>query len=186
MPRVLHNTLGCHPFLHTEAHEITHLCASPAHARAVAHRTRAQNIVDEHEASRRLGLTFPVLVRHPDKHPVFQSHPRAVITSSSLPSLSPLRKLDIRSAALRSCWPRHPRSGQRWLRSPVILTATSLYLCAGLSLSLVRDATRLRCQQVACAPSAHAHVILELRRVATTEHPTCNHRFRRRAEVDLR
>ena len=183
MPRVLHNTVGCHPLLHTEAHEITHLYASPAHA----DRGHAQSrIVDEHEASRRLGLTFPVLVRHPDKHPVFQSHPRAVITSSSLPSLSPLRKLDIRSAALRSCWPRHPRSGQRWLRSPVILTATSLYLCAGLSLSLVRYATRLRCQQVACAPSAHAHVILELRRVATTEHPTCNHRVRRRAEVDLR
>ena len=182
MPRVLHNTLGCHPLLHTEAHEIAHLCASPAHARA-----HTRRIVDEHEASRRLGLTFPVLVRHPDKHPVFQSHPRAVITSSSLPSLSPLRKLDIRSAALRSWLAlRHPRSGQRWLRSPVILTATSLYLCAGLSLSLVRDATRLRCQQVACAPSAHAHVILELRRVATTEHPTCNHRVRRRAEVDLR
>mmetsp|Transcript_14463 Transcript_14463/g.43063 ORF Transcript_14463/g.43063 Transcript_14463/m.43063 type:complete len:193 (+) Transcript_14463:1078-1656(+) len=167
------------PHIRAELWTSTRDEASPAHA-------HTRRIVDEHEASRRLGLTFPVLVRHPDKHPVFQSHPRAVITSSSLPSLSPLRKLDIRSAALRSCWPRHPRSGQRWLRSPVILTATSLYLCAGLSLSLVRDATRLRCQQVACAPSAHAHVILELRRVATTEHPTCNHRFRRRAEVDLR
>ena len=66
MPRVLHNTLGCHPLLHTEAHEITH-------------RLRLK-IVDEHEASRRLGLSFPVLVRHPDKHPVFQSDPRARVT----------------------------------------------------------------------------------------------------------
>ena len=80
---------------------------------------------------------------------------------------------------------RHPRSGRRWLRSPGILTATSLYLCAGLSRSLVRDAGRLRRQQVACAPSAHAHVILELRRVATAEHPTCNHRVRRKAESHL-
>eukprot|EP00966_Prymnesium_polylepis_P019805 456490-Prymnesium_polylepis.1 len=35
MPRVVHNTLGCHPLLHTEAHESTHHCASPrsrAHA----------------------------------------------------------------------------------------------------------------------------------------------------------
>ena len=76
MPRVLHNTLGCHPLLHTEAHEITHLCASLTRSRT---RTHAQNIVDEHEASRRLGLTFPVLVRHPDKRPVFQSHPRACV-----------------------------------------------------------------------------------------------------------
>eukprot|EP00966_Prymnesium_polylepis_P054936 1269883-Prymnesium_polylepis.1 len=48
MPRVLHNTVGCHPLRHTEAHKITHLCAS-----------RPRKIVDEHEASRRLGLTFP-------------------------------------------------------------------------------------------------------------------------------
>eukprot|EP00966_Prymnesium_polylepis_P319016 7368265-Prymnesium_polylepis.1 len=41
MPRVLHNTLGCHPMLHTEPHEITHLCASPAHARA---HTRRHNV----------------------------------------------------------------------------------------------------------------------------------------------
>eukprot|EP00966_Prymnesium_polylepis_P140103 3236488-Prymnesium_polylepis.1 len=47
----------------------------PRHARA-AH---AQRIVDEHEASRRLGLNFPVLVRHPDKHPVFESHSRACV-----------------------------------------------------------------------------------------------------------
>ena len=49
-----------------------------------------------------------------------------VITSSSLPSLSPLRKLDIPAARSALGWPclRHPRSGQRWLRSPVILTAT--------------------------------------------------------------
>ena len=40
MPRVLHNTLGCHPLLHTEAHEITHLCASPA---ARARTARAEN-----------------------------------------------------------------------------------------------------------------------------------------------
>eukprot|EP00966_Prymnesium_polylepis_P032352 752552-Prymnesium_polylepis.1 len=46
MPRVLHNTLGCHPLLHTEAHESTHLCASLTRSRA-----HAQNIVDEHEAS---------------------------------------------------------------------------------------------------------------------------------------
>eukprot|EP00966_Prymnesium_polylepis_P057875 1340383-Prymnesium_polylepis.1 len=52
-------------------------------------------------------------------------------------------------------------------------------------MSLVRDASRLHCQQVACAPSARAHVILELRCVATTEHPTCNHRARRRAEAYL-
>eukprot|EP00966_Prymnesium_polylepis_P300839 6951534-Prymnesium_polylepis.1 len=78
MPRVLYNTLNCHLLLHTEAHEITHLCASPAHAGTHAH-TRADNIVDEHDASRRLGLTFPVLVRHPNKHPVFPSHPRACV-----------------------------------------------------------------------------------------------------------
>ena len=70
MSRVLHNTLGCHPLLHTEAHEITHLYQ----------RATPVKIVDEHEASRRLGLTFPVLVRHPDKHPVFQSDPRARVT----------------------------------------------------------------------------------------------------------
>eukprot|EP00966_Prymnesium_polylepis_P222231 5141787-Prymnesium_polylepis.1 len=29
MPQVLHNTVSCQPLLHTEAHEITHLCASP-------------------------------------------------------------------------------------------------------------------------------------------------------------
>eukprot|EP00966_Prymnesium_polylepis_P222786 5153781-Prymnesium_polylepis.2 len=60
MPQVLHNTLGCHPLLHTKAHEITHLCASLG-----AH---AHTLVDEHER----GLAPPrpdlpaVLVRHPD------------------------------------------------------------------------------------------------------------------------
>ena len=144
--------------------------------------------MDEHEASRRLGLTFPVLVRHPDKRPVFQSHRHA--PSSRHRRYQVCRRFASWTSDRPLCalgWPcAIRRSGQRWLRSPFILTATSLYLCAGLSLSLVRDATRLRCQQVACAPSAHAHVILELRRVATTEHPTCNHRVRRRAEADLR
>ena len=40
-------------------------------------RTSAPEKLGRAEASRRLGLTFPVLVRHPDKRPVFQSHPRA-------------------------------------------------------------------------------------------------------------
>eukprot|EP00966_Prymnesium_polylepis_P059493 1379025-Prymnesium_polylepis.1 len=95
MPRVSHNTLGCHPFLHTEAHEITtcHLSA------AQLTRTLAE-LWPEHEASRRFGLTFPVLMRHPDKRTCLpKSSTRLryncvishVITSSSLPSLSPLR-----------------------------------------------------------------------------------------------
>jgi hypothetical protein len=50
-------------------------------------RAHTRRIVDEHEASRHLGLTFPVLVRHPDKHPVFQSHPRACVIIA-LPSTS--------------------------------------------------------------------------------------------------
>eukprot|EP00966_Prymnesium_polylepis_P196768 4559457-Prymnesium_polylepis.1 len=49
MPQVLHNTLGCHPLLHTEAHKIAHLCASPAHA-------HTRRIVDEHEGR---GLSPP-------------------------------------------------------------------------------------------------------------------------------
>jgi hypothetical protein len=38
MPRVLHDTLGCHPLLHTEADEIAHL--SPLRRTAHAHTRR--------------------------------------------------------------------------------------------------------------------------------------------------
>eukprot|EP00966_Prymnesium_polylepis_P229112 5301855-Prymnesium_polylepis.1 len=107
MHRVLYNTLGCHPLLQTEAHEITHLSVTSAPHRSRAH---AQNYGPS-TRPRAASLTFPVLVRHPDKrtclpksstrlrYNCITSH---VITASELPSLSPLRKLDILSAALRS------------------------------------------------------------------------------------
>eukprot|EP00966_Prymnesium_polylepis_P198999 4611455-Prymnesium_polylepis.1 len=49
MPRVFHNTLGCHQSLHTEAHAITHLCASPL-------TPHTRGIVDQHEGR---GLASP-------------------------------------------------------------------------------------------------------------------------------